>query len=364
MKVLIINSVCGIRSTGRICTDLAKKFEQQEHMVKIAYGRESVPEEYQKYAIRIGNNMDNKLSAVHTRLTDMHGFANVRATREFLKWVECYNPDLIWLHNLHGYYINVEMLFDWIKLHPDTKVKWTLHDCWAFTGHCSHFTMVKCEQWKTKCLGCAQKRRYPTSLLIDSCKYNFERKKATFTGVKNMTLITPSKWLANLVKQSFLNEYPIEVVYNTVDTDVFKPTTSNFRERFGLQNRKIILGVASAWGERKGLADFIKLSKMLDDRYVIVLVGLTEKQIRGIPKKIISIARTNSSKELAEIYTVADVFFNPTYEDNYPTVNLEAQACGTPVVTYRTGGSVESVPENNVIDVGDLEMFVKIISKL
>lgn len=355
----MINSVCGIRSTGRICTDLADKFENDGHTVKIAYGRETVPEKYRKYAVRIGNDSDNKLSAVHTRLTDKHGFFNKKSTEKFLKWAEDYNPDLLWMHNLHGYYINVEMLFDWIKSRPDMQVKWTLHDCWAFTGHCSHFTVARCEQWKTHCLHCVQKKRYPSSFLTDNCKSNFDRKKTAFTGVKNMTLIAPSKWLADLVKQSFLKEYPVEVVYNTIDTNVFKPTPSDFRERFALKDKKIILGVASAWGERKGLNDFIKLSEMLDDRFVIVLVGLTDKQVSQMPKKIVALKRTNSTKELAEIYTAADVFFNPTYEDNYPTVNLEAQACGTPVVTYRTGGSPESVPEENVIETGALNVVAE-----
>ena len=364
MRVLMINSVCGIRSTGRICTDLADKFENEGHTVKIAYGRETVPDNYRKYAVRIGSDADNMLSAVHTRLTDKHGFSNKKATERFLQWAENYNPDLLWLHNLHGYYINVEMLFDWIKSRPDMQVKWTLHDCWAFTGHCSHFTVARCKQWKTHCLHCVQKKRYPSSFLTDNCKSNFDRKKAAFTGVKNMTLIAPSKWLADLVKQSFLKEYPIEVVYNTIDTNVFKPVPSDFRERFCLQDKKIILGVASAWGERKGLNDFIKLSEMLDDRFAIVLVGLTDKQISQMPKKIVALKRTNSTKELAEIYTAADVFFNPTYEDNYPTVNLEAQACGTPVITYRTGGSPESVPDANVIEPGALSVAAEKFSEL
>lgn len=355
----MINSVCGIRSTGRICTDLALQFEEEGHEVKIAYGRETVPVKYRKYAIRIGTDFDNKVSAIHTRMTDKHGFANRKATVVFLDWAEKYKPDLLWLHNLHGYYINVEMLFKWIKSHPEMQVKWTLHDCWAFTGHCAYFTMAKCEQWKTHCSYCLQKRRYPSSYFLDNCKNSFDRKKAAFTGVKNMTLITPSEWLAELVKQSFLKEYPVEVVYNKIDTHVFKPTPSDFRERFGLKNKKIILGVASTWDDRKGLFDFYKLADMLDDHYQIVLVGLSEKQLKHIPQKIIGIKKTNSQRELAEIYTVADVFFNPTYEDNYPTVNLEAQACGTSVVTYRTGGSPESVSEENVVAVGDIEAAMR-----
>jgi glycosyltransferase involved in cell wall biosynthesis len=353
MKVLFINAVCGTGSTGKICAELAERYENDGHEVKIAYGRHSyVPEKYQKYAVRIGNDLDVKLHALSTRLTDRHGLGSKKATKEFLKWAEEYSPDLLWLHNIHGYYINYEMLFAWIKKHPEMEVKWTLHDCWTFTGHCCYFSMVGCEQWKTACANCIQKNTYPTTNLLSNVKDNYNRKKIAFTGVKNMTLITPSKWLADLVSQSFLKEYPVKVIYNTIDTGIFKPTSSDFRERYGLEDKKIILGVASIWDYRKGLDDFIKLSQMLDDKYAIVLVGLSEKQLKTLPKNIIGIKRTNGQKELAEIYTAADVFVNPTYEDNYPTVNLEARACGTPVITYRTGGSVESVDPENIVEVG------------
>lgn len=355
MKILLINSVCGIGSTGRICTDLAKKLEADGHDVKIAYGRSDViSDQLRKYSVRIGNGVDVKMHALQTRLLDNHGLASKRATKKFLQWTDEYNPDLVWLHNLHGYYINYELLFQWIKSRPRMQVKWTLHDCWAFTGHCSHFTVAKCEQWKNHCSCCPQTHRYPACYVKGAASQNFDRKCEAFTGVKNMTLITPSQWLADLVKQSFLKEYPVEVHHNTIDTNVFKPTPSDFRERYGLVGKKIVLGVASSWGERKGLYDFYKLATMLNDRYAIVLVGLIEKQIKKLPKNILGIKRTNSPQELAAIYTAADVFFNPTYEDNYPTVNLEAEACGTKVVTYDTGGCRETIhsTESVVIPVG------------
>ena len=351
MKVLFINSVCGIGSTGRICTDLAQQLEAEGNEVKIAYGRKgTVPEQFQKYAVRIGTDFDCKMHAIQTRLFDTHGFGSKHATKEFLKWAEEYKPDLLWLHNLHGYYINVEMLFDWIKKHPEMQVKWTLHDCWAFTGHCSY---------------CSQLRRYPACFAMSSVSKNFERKRKAFTGVKNMTLITPSKWLADLTRQSFLNEYPVEVHYNTIDTSIFKPTPSDFRERYGLQDKIIVLGVANVWEDRKGLFDFYKLAEMLGDRYVIVLVGLTEKQIKNLPKNIKGIQRTNSPQELAAIYTAADVFVNPTYEDNYPTVNLEAQACGTKVITYDTGGCRETlhIKESALVQTGAIQVVAEMIEE-
>ena len=351
MKVLQINSVCGIRSTGRICTDLADVLLQDGHECKIAYGRESVPEKYRKIAVRIGNDLDAKMHALQSRIFDNAGFGSRQATEKFIEWVKEYNPDIIHLHNIHGYYINIEVLFNYLA-ESNKPVVWTLHDCWAFTGHCAYFSYVKCDKWKTGCFNCPQKKRYPSSLLWDASKQNWQKKKALFTSVKNMTLVTPSKWLANEVKKSFLSNYPMKVIANGINLDVFKPTPSDFKEKNGLVGKKIILGVASSWSECKGLKDFIELSKILDEKYKIVLVGLSGNQIKGLPENVMAISRTNNVKELAEIYTAADIFFNPTYEDNFPTVNLEAQACGTPVITYRTGGSVESVPEENVVEQG------------
>lgn len=366
MKVLMINSVCGIRSTGRICTDLAKELEAQGHEVKIAYGRETVPEQFQTYAVRIGTDLDVKVHGIRTRLLDDHGFGSKRATANFLKWADSYAPDFLWLHNIHGYYINIELLFQWIKTRPQMQVQWTLHDCWAFTGHCVHFMVENCEKWRTGCCGCPQRGRYPASLCVDRSRLNYLRKKELFTGVSSMKLITPSKWLADLAQQSFLREYPVEVRYNTIDTEIFKPTASDFRSRYGIGDKKMILGVASAWGERKGLKDFIRLTDMLDPSYVIVLVGLSDAQMKLLPPGVIGIRRTNSPRELAEIYTAADVFFNPTYEDNYPTVNLEAQACGTPVVTYASGGSAETLhtKESVAIKTGDLAGALHILQKI
>lgn len=363
MRVLIINSVCGIGSTGRICTDLALEYERQGNEVKIAYGRDNnVPEKYRKYAVHIGTDWDVRLHGMKSRLLDGHGLGSVRATKEFLKWVEEYKPDLLWLHNIHGYYINYELLFKWIKQHPEMEVKWTLHDCWAFTGRCSFFTIAKCDKWKTGCGNCPQPQKYPATL-IDNSSRNYLRKKTSFCGVKRLTIITPSKWLANLVKESFLKEYPVEIRYNTVDTTIFAPRKSGFRQQYQLEGKKIILGVASPWDERKGLEDFLWLSKHIEEPYKIVLVGLTVEQIKLLPSNIIGITRTNSAKELAEIYSAADVFVNPTHEDNYPTTNLEAAACGTPVVTFRIGGSPESVPKENVVEYGDREGLLNTIMK-
>ena len=345
MKVLQINSVCGRGSTGRIATDIADILKAQGHECCIAYGRDTVPEKYQNIAVRIGTDWDVRLHGVQTRLFDAHGFGSKNATKRFLKWVEEYDPDVIHLHNIHGYYINVELLFDYLK-RAGKPVIWTLHDCWAFTGHCSYFTAAKCEQWVSHCSYCKQTKEYPKCALKGSVYRNFKRKRAAFSGVENLTLVTPSQWRADLTGRSFLKEYPVKVIPNGIDLSVFKPTASDFREKYGLQNKQMLLGVASVWDKRKGLDDFIELAQMLKEEQKVVLVGLSAEQLKALPKNIIGIQRTNSVKELAEIYSVADVFLNPTYEDNFPTTNLEALACGTPVITYRTGGSPEAVDEN------------------
>lgn len=360
MNVLFINQVCGTGSTGKITAELAEKYEREGHTVKIAYSRNAkVPDKYQHFAVRIGGSLDVYLHALLTRLTDRHGLFSCHATRKFLRWAESFNPDILWLHNIHGYFINYEMLFDWIKSRPQMKVYWTLHDCWSFTGHCAFFTFAKCDKWREHCDACPQKKVYPRSFFDRSFK-NFEQKRKNFTGVKDLTIITPSEWLASLVKQSILRDYPVEVRYNEINLEIFKPMqdTGRIRQKYQLKDKFILLGVANIWEPRKGIHDFIHLAKMLDpEKFAIVLVGVKPAQMKTLPKEIIAIERTENQKELAELYSCADLFFNPTYEDNYPTVNLEAEACGTPVLTYATGGSPETLhdPRSKVVPCGDLE---------
>ncbi len=336
----MINVVCGIRSTGRICTDLANALEENGHEVKIAYGRETVPEEFQKYAIRIGTDIDVKIHGLKARLFDGCGFGSSRATRKFIEWVKEFNPDVIHLHNLHGYYINVEILFNYLRS-CGKRIIWTLHDCWAFTGHSALCDAVDCTKWRTGCGHCPQLSVYPKSF-SDHSVSNWNKKKNLMQGIPNMKIITPSQWLAELVKESFLSEYEVSVIHNGIDTTQFYPVKSDFREKYGIDNKFMILGVASAWNKTKGLNDYIKLSQQLDSSFQVVLVGITEKQKKELPESVIAIDRTNSIRELASIYSAADLFVNLSYCENYPTVNLEAIACNTPVITYDTGGSNES----------------------
>ena len=342
MKILMINSVCGVKSTGRICTDLAKELEKNGHEVKIAYGREKVPLEYKKYAIRIGNDLDVKIHGLQSRLFDMAGFGSKKVTQKFIEWIKKYNPDVIHLHNLHGYYINIGILFQYLKKEFRGKIIWTLHDCWAFTGHCAYFDYVRCEEWKKECKRCVQKKEYPKCVGISNSNNNFFKKKQLFTGIDNLIIVTPSQWLADLVKNSFLKEYKVKVIHNGIDTRIFKKIETNIKSRYNLKDKKIILGVAAIWDRRKGLDYFIELSNKLDNSYQIVVIGINKEQKQQLPQNIIGILKTSSVKELIEWYSVADIFVNPTLEDNYPTTNLEAIACGTPVITFNTGGSLES----------------------
>ena len=351
MRVVLINSVCGIGSTGRICADLAKEFEVNGNEVKIAYGRDSfVPEEYQKYAVRIDSDLDVTYHVIYTRVTDKHGLASKAATRKFLKWLDEFKPDLLWLHNIHGYYINYEMLFAWIKKHPDLQVKWTLHDCWAFTGHCSHFSYVGCNKWKAGCRNCEQKSQYPASI-SDHSELNYKRKKESFCGIDNLQLIVPSNWLKRIVEESFLKEYPIEVHHNMVDKSIFKHVNSTIKEDYGIQNRKMILGVSSVWNTRKGFDDFIELSKLLDDSYRIVLVGFEENQVSSLPKNVIGIEKTNDISTLVKLYSAADVFVNPSKEETFGMTTAEAMACGTKAIVYKGTACEEVVAEGNGISV-------------
>ena len=366
MRIVIINSVCGVKSTGRICTDIATELVKQGHDVKIAYGRETVPKPYEKYAVRIGNEWNVKINAILCRLFDNDGFAAKKTTKRFLKWLDEYNPDLIWLHNLHGYYINITLLFQWIKAHKNLRVKWTFHDPWALTGHCTSFDYSKCKQWKTGCTKCEMRHEYPKAVLFSRSKRNLQKKKLLFSNIQNMEIITPSVWLANLVKISYLGQYSIKVVNNTVNNSVFRPCDGMFLKKEGLANKKVVLGVTTAWSTRKGLNDFIKLSEIIHSDYNVVLVGLTAEQRNKLPDTIYGIERTNDVQELAEIYSAADVFLNLSYEENYPTVNIEAQQCGTPVITYNTGGSAENVnlQYGAVVSQGDLDSVINEIKRI
>ena len=354
MRVLQINSFGNI-GTGKIVTDIAHTLYNDGHDCVVAYGRNELLNNVK--GIRIGNSMSVYKHVVMTRITDKAGFYSKRATKELIKKIEAYHPDIIHLHNLHGYYINVELLFRYLA-EKNIPVVWTLHDCWAFTGHCVHFEFVGCRKWLTHCCNCPCSKSYPSSILCDCSKKNFQKKKELFTGVSNMTLVTPSLWLNSLVENSFLSKYKVVTIHNGIDLSLFCPSPlSTWREKYQIGQRKIVLGVAATWAPWKGLEDFIKLSSALPDDYRIVVVGVSKKQQRELPDCMIGIERTHNAHELATIYSEAFCLVNPTYTDTFPTVNLEALACGTPVITYRTGGCPESINDSCgiVVEQGNIE---------
>ncbi|MBQ8302252.1 MAG: glycosyltransferase [Clostridia bacterium] len=358
MKIVQINSVCGKGSTGKICVAVSELLTKKgiENYIFYASGNSNYPLG-RKYMLDI----DVKIQALKSRIFGNYGFNSQIATKRLLKELKSIKPDIVHLHNLHGHNVHLGMLFSYLK---DNKIKvfWTFHDCWALTGYCPHYDMVGCNQWKNGgCEKCIQRKHY--SWFFDRSKYLFEKKKALFTGL-DLTIVTPSKWLADQVKQSFLKDCEVKVINNGIDLSVFYPRESDFRVKYSLEDKFIILGVAFGWGVRKGLDVFIELSKRLDERFKIVLVGTDDKVDKQLPDNIISIHRTNNQAELAEIYSAVDLLINPTREDTFPTVNIESIACGTPVLTYNTGGSPECLDDccGMVVDRDDVEaLFYAVI---
>lgn len=365
MKVLQISAILNIAAIGRITEEIGQLLMAKGHESYVGYSMIGVNRSQSK-TIKIGNRADLYLHGIKTRIFDRHGFGSENVTKTFIKQVKEIDPDVIGLHNIHGYYLNVELLFEYLK-EAGKPVIWTFHDCWPFTGHCSYFDFVNCDRWKTQCYSCPNKHAYPASWVMDQSRDNYLRKKEIFNGVSNLTIVTPSEWLAGFVNQSFLSDYPVKVINNGVNTDVFYPRfDSGIREKYSIRDKKLILGIAYIWSPRKGLNDFIALSSQLGSDYKIFLVGLSLKQIKQLPENIIGITRTESVNELAELYSTADVFVNPTWQDNFPTTNLESIACGTPVVTYKTGGSPEAIDKKTgiVVEKGDINGLQKAIEQI
>ena len=349
-KLLQVNVVANSGSTGKIAENIGKLAIKNGWESYIAYGRGKPKSS--SHLIRIGNNWDMYMHGIQSRLFDNHGLASVGATRRFIEEIERLKPDVIHLHNIHGYYLNYKLLFEYLAT-INTPVVWTLHDCWSFTGHCAYFDMVKCNKWQSGCKECRFKELYPVSSVFTRSNKNYLIKKKCFTSLNNLILIPVSEWLFQILNSSFMAGVNKRKIYNGIDIELFHPIsnaknidTDKFR----------ILGVANIWEERKGLSDFIKLRSLLSDEYIITLVGLNDEQIKKLPKGINGVTRTNGVRELVEYYNVADVLVNPTFEDNFPTVNMEALACGTPVITYRTGGSPEILSEETgiVVEKGNL----------
>lgn len=352
MRIIQINSTCGIGSTGKIAVGISRLLTQSnaDNYIFCSFQSSKYP-----LGIRFCNKSYTNIQAMQSYFFGNYGFNSVAITKRMVSEIERLNPDIVHLHNIHGHDCNLEILFSYFK---ERKIKliWTFHDCWAFTGYCTYFSMNDCNKWKNECEKCTQRSTY--SLLFDRSNELFHRKKRLFDGL-DMTIVTPSIWLADIVKQSFLKDYPIEVINNGIDLEVFKPISSDFKQKYHIPDKKsIVLGVAFYWDARKGLDFFTALSQRLDkEKYQIVLVGIDKRIERQLPNNIITINRLQSQSELAAIYSSSDVYVNPTREDNYPTVNIESLACGTPVLTFRTGGSPEMLDETcgSVVECGDID---------
>ena len=362
MKTLLqINPVLRLStSTGRIMQEIGSMAMQQGWNSYIAYskGRDGI-KSCESEIIPVGDKLSTIIHGIQTRLFDKHGLSSDKATKDFIQEIKRIRPDIIHIHNIHGYFLNYNVLFDYLSK-TDISIVWTIHDCWLYTGHCYHYSYVKCNKWESECKNCPQQTAFPRSLWIDRSTFNYQDKKKAFTSIShnNMTIVPVSKWMQGEMKQSFFKNYSYQVIHNGIDTDIFKVYDSTLiKQKYSLQNKTIILGVASIWSDEKGLNDFIKLAGIITLDEIIVLIGISSKQQKLLPNNIIGISRTENIHQLAELYSAANVFVNPTWQDNYPTVNLEAIACGTPVVTYRTGGSIEVINEKTglIVEQGDIE---------
>lgn len=358
MKILQINIRVNKGSVSRITEQIGLKVMEQGWESFIAYGRPSNPSKSQ--LIQIGTYNGVKWHYMMSNLTGRHGLFSSKATKKLIEQIKEIKPDIIHLQNIHGYYINYRVLFEFLNT-TDIPIVWTLHDCWSFTGHCSHFVTASCKKWKTGCYDCPLKKAYPRSLFFDFSRKDYALKKHLFTDNKNLHFVPVSHWLEGFVKQSYFRDYDIRVIHNGIDLGVFRPYTHHFAGKCK------ILGVASLWNKDKGLEDFFKLSQLLDKNiYEITLVGLSAKQMETLPENIVGVQRTDTVETLAKLYSDADVFLNLTYADTLPTVNMEALACGTPVITYRTGGSPEIINDKTgiVVEQGNIGKVVEALDSL
>lgn len=359
-KLLQINPVLRVStSTGRIMQEIGELAMRNGWESYIAYsrGRDGIKPCTSKL-VPVGNKWSVAWHGVKTRLLDAHGLASSGATRQFIKQIEQIKPDVIHIHNIHGYFLNYRILFDYLSK-CDIPVVWTVHDCWLYTGHCYYYSYIQCNRWQTGCHDCPQRREFPTSLWHDRSEKNYEDKRKAFTSMpKDRLVIVPvSQWICDEMQKSFFRGYDFRVIHNGINTEVFRVYDSQeTRKKYGLGNKHVLLGVASIWSKEKGLDDFVQMAKLLHEDEIIVLVGIKPEEKKKLPAKIVGIARTENIQQLAALYAAADAFINPTWQDNYPTVNMEAIACGTPVVTYRTGGSVEAVTDDTgfVVEQGDV----------
>lgn len=366
-KLLQINPVLRTNtSTGRIMQEIGELAIQNgwESYIAYSYGRDGVKPCRSKL-IPVGNKWDVALHGIVTRLFDAHGLMSQIATQKLVEQIQKIKPDVIHIHNIHGYFLNYQILFEFFRK-SDIPVIWTIHDCWLYTGHCYYYSFIGCDKWQTGCGHCPQKRKFPASLWLDRSRRNYMDKKTAFTSIppKRLTIVPVSEWIKNEMQQSFFNGYDFHVIHNGINTEAFNLFDAEaIKNKYHLNGKHILLGVAALWNPEKGVADFLQLASLLGEDEVIVMLGVDEKLQKRLPSNVIGIRRTENIRQMAELYSAADAFVNPTWQDNYPTVNMEAIACGTPVVTYRTGGSIEAVTSETgfIVERGDVEGLLQAV---
>lgn len=362
-KILLqINVTANWGSTGKIAEQIGLCAMAYGWESYIAYGRMMNPSKSK--LIKIGSRWDVYEHYAENKFLDNEGLASRRATKIFLKHIDKIKPDVVHLHNIHDHYLNYRLLFKYLA-EKKIPVVWTQHDQWVTTGHCM-YNLVGCERWKTGCYDCPLSRWYS----LDCSRRNYKLKKELLASIPSLTIVPVSEWLGNNINESHLKGRPIRVIHNGIDIRTFCPQPTTVHERYGIQKgKRIILGVAAVWDARKGLDDFYALAKILpSEKYSIVIVGHQNTVAKPIKNgcQMVFVERTQNAHELAQLYSSAAVFINPTYQDNYPTTNLEAIACGTPVITYHTGGSPESLDERTgiVVEQGDVNGLTEAIKKL
>lgn len=336
MKVLLISAFCGVGAAGRICCELQNALIERGDDCVVAYGRGKAQDS--EFSYKIANKFDNYFDALKSRFFDSQGRNSTIPTKRLIRLITNYQPDIIHIHVLHGYYLNVISFLNYLSTNYQGQIIITMHDEWLMTGHCSNTGYVHCDKYISGCNHCPQKKAYPSSLIFDCSKSNYRAKKEAFSKMNNLTIVTPSFWLRRVVQNSFLKRFPLVTIRNGIDLKVFQPQAFDDKT-FG--KRKIVLGVANYWTKTKGYEDFLWIAERLPRDIQIVLIGKRKKCV--ISKKIQYVEQTADPKILSVFYSKALVFVNPSYQDILPTVNMEAQACGCPVVCYDSDGMPESV---------------------
>lgn len=363
-RLLLINVALNWGSTGKIVEGIGKLAISKGWDVYVGHGARYKSISVLK-DVQVSSKVGEIIHYIESSLFDAQGLGSRCETKRFLKQLDLIKPDLIHIHNIHGCFLNYPLLFKYIQSHKIPTI-WTFHDCWPMTGHCVHFDKSKCTQWQSACLRCPQLRDFPSSFLLDRSHRNFVLKKTLFTSLEKFQITTVSSWLKNVATLSYLSKYTISIVPNGVNTEMFRPTESKIRQRYGLENKKVLLAVASGFGERKGLNEYVALASKLSPEYQLLLVGVSKSDKKVLPNSIITINKANGAEELAAYYTTADVLLSLSYEETFGMTIVEAMACGTPAIVYDNTAQPELITAETgkVVPTGDLDSLIEAIEDI